>query len=221
MGSIEEKQIKATRYYDRFSKTYDLFSPKWYYKKPREFAIKELNLSPNQKVLNIPCGTGQNFDEFQKYLLNSGKIIGIDISEGMLEKAKEKIKKNNWQNIQIFKENVTKVNMEWISEKLNSDLKFDAILLDLGLSGFPYWEKIIDDSISLLKPNGRIVIMDWYIDKPSLRGSFVKWIGKGEINRPLYQYLETKTREFKLNKSFKRGQMFVATGIRPDGNTSR
>lgn len=56
--------------------------------------------------------------------------------------------------------------------------------------------------------------MDWYIPKPSLRGEVVKWIGKGEVNRPLWQYLETKVDEFTLDSSFNRGGVFVASGTK-------
>lgn len=214
VNDIEEKQIEATRYYDKFAKIYDWVSSKSYYSKPREFAFKQLSLEKNQIVLNIPCGTGQNFEYYQKYLSNTGTIIGIDISQGMLEKANEKIWKNNWNNIKTFQEDVRKIDKEWIKKELEADLKFDSVLCDLGLSGFPEWENIIDNILTLLKPNGKLVIMDWYIDKPSLRGRFIKWVGKGEVNRPLYQYLETKVSNFQLNNSFKSGQMFVATGTK-------
>ena len=53
------------------------------------------------------------------------------------------------------------------------DLRFNAILCELGLSGFPEWQKIIENLVALLKPNGKLVIMDWYIDRPSLRGKFI------------------------------------------------
>ena len=207
-----EKQKKATKYYDRFAKIYDLVSSKSYYSKPREFAIKEMYLNENQNILNIPCGTGQNFVDFQKYLKDTGKIIGIDLSQGMLEKAKGKIEKNKWSNIQIIKGNATEIDTEWIKKEFNTDLKFDTVFCDLGLSGFPEWEKVIDNLISLLKPNGKIIIMDWYIEKPNLRGLFIKWVGKGEVNRPIWQYLENKVSNFKVENSFKNGEMFVASG---------
>ncbi|MGK0387798.1 MAG: ubiquinone/menaquinone biosynthesis C-methylase UbiE [Maribacter sp.] len=205
---------KKIRYYDRFSKVYDLVSSKWYYKKPREYAIKELELKENDTVLNIPCGTGQNFEYFQKYLNNIGTIIGIDLSQGILNKAQIKINKHNWNNTKIIKGDATKINADWIKERKIDVIKFDSILCDLGLSGFPHWEIIIDNLISLLKPGGKIVIIDWHIEKSSLRARFIKWIGKGEVERPLYQYLEKEVESFKLNDSFKRGEMFVATGIK-------
>ena len=94
------KQLKkAINYYDKFSRYYDWLSPKWYYHKARNFGIQQLQLKEGATVLNLPCGTGQNFEYFQKYMNGSGLIIGIDLSEGMLEKAKNKQNENNWNNI--------------------------------------------------------------------------------------------------------------------------
>lgn len=64
INSMENKQRRATNYDDRFAKIYDWISSKSYYSKPREFAIKELNLDVDQTVLNILRGTGQNFEYY-------------------------------------------------------------------------------------------------------------------------------------------------------------
>lgn len=201
-------------YYDKFSKVYDWLSPKWYYHNARNCAIQQLQLKQGQSVLNLPCGTGQNFEYFQKYLQGTGLVIGIDLSDGMLAKAKMKMAKNNWENIQIYKGNATQINTNWIATNLTTPVKVDAVLCDLGLSGFPQWKMIIDNLLELLKPDGVLVIMDWYLPKPTLRGDFVKWIGGGEVNRPIYQYLETKVADFSVDTSFNRGGVFVATGIK-------
>lgn len=208
------KQEKVTKYYDHFARFYDLISSDAYYRKPRLYAIKEMDIKAEQYILNIPCGTGQNFGYFQDYLKRSGKVLGLDLSLGMLEKAQMKVKQNGWENIHLIQADATELSPDWIREKTGEELKFDAILCDLGLSGFPEWKTVIDHLLELLKPHGKIVIMDWYIPKPSLRGFFIKWIGKGEVNRPIFQYLEEKVENFKLNDSFKGGQMFVASGIK-------
>jgi ubiquinone/menaquinone biosynthesis C-methylase UbiE len=213
-SSIEKKQSQAIRYYDKLSKVYDLVSSKCYYQKARDYAMQQLKLKEGDTVLNLPCGTGQNFEYFQKYLNETGLIIGIDLSEGMMAQAKKKIVKHNWKNIQILKGNATKITSDWIAEHVKKSIEVDAVICDLGLSGFPEWENIIDNMLSILKPDGIMVIMDWYIPKPTLRGEFVKWIGKGEVNRPLYQYLETKVVKFEVKTSFNRGGVFVATGIK-------
>ena len=195
----------------------------WYYKKARNYAIEELEIKKGQTVLNVPCGTGVNFKYFQRHLDNSGLIIGVDLSSGMLDQAKRKAKKNDWTNVDLILENATEIDQKWLqsySEK-KEQIKIDAVFCDLGLSGLPKWQNIIDNMISILSPNGRIVILDWYLEEPSLRGKFVKWIGKGEVDRPIWQYLKTKVSDFKVDDSFNRGGVFVASGTKPDGKASR
>ena len=211
-----EKQMQATSYYDKFSRVYDIISPKFYYHKARLQAIEELKLIKGKTVLNVPVGTGQNFEYFQRYLKNSGLIIGVDISSGMLSKAQAKIDRNQWTNIKLLNQDVINLENTLKNELIeeNNFKGFDAIFCDLGLSGFPHWEKIIDELLSMLSENGRIAIMDWYIEKPSLRGNFVKWIGKGEINRPIWQYLEVNVDDFKVDSSFNFGGVFVASGTK-------
>lgn len=204
----------AESYYDKFSRVYDLLSPDWYYRKPRKFAIQALALGERQTVLNLPCGTGQNFRYFQQYLNGSGKIVGVDLSYGMLQKARGKIASNGWDNISLFKDDATKVDESWVKHHFGEGVKFDAILCDLGLSGFPEWRNVIDNLLPLLRPGGRFVIMDWYIEQPGLRAGFIKWIGGGEVDRPLYHYLAERVDGFQLEDSFKGGNIFVAWGNR-------
>ena len=208
------KQRKATSYYDKFAGVYDVLSPKSYYHKARLQAIKELRINKGSSVLNVPVGTGQNFEYFQQYLGNSGLIVGVDISLGMLGKSRKKIDRNQWSNIKLVNQNVLDLGSSLTSGALGREGRegFDAVLCDLGLSGFPQWKEIVDTLVSMLSMNGRIAIMDWYIENPSLRGSFVKWIGKGEVDRPIWQYLETKVSDFRVDSSFNRGGVFVASG---------
>ncbi|MFD2835451.1 methyltransferase domain-containing protein [Gramella sp. AN32] len=214
MYGTKKNQEKAIRYYNKLSVIYDYIS-NWYYKKARNYAIKELELKNGQTVLNVPCGTGVNFKYFNEYLNNSGHIIGIDLSSGMLGKARQKIEKNGWKNIETELNNATKINQKWLEGYRNEKIAVDAIFCDLGLSGLPEWRNIIDNMISILKPKGRIVILDWYLEKPSFRGDFVKWIGKGEVDRPIWQYLQNKVSDFKVDYSFNYGGVFVASGSKP------
>ena len=215
MYGTKENQEKAIRYYDKLSVIYDYIS-NWYYKKARNYAIEELELKNGQTVLNLPCGTGVNFKYFNEYLNNSGLIIGIDLSSGMLDKARQKIEKSGWTNIDTELKNATKIDQEWLDGYSNEKITVDAVFCDLGLSGLPEWRNIIDNMISILKPKGRIVILDWYLEKTSLRGDFVKWIGKGEVDRPIWQYLQTIVSDFKVDDSFNYDGVFVASGSKPE-----
>jgi len=153
-------QKNTTAYYDRFSKVYDIFSPRSYYHKARLHAVSELHLTESKSVLNVPVGTGINFEYLQGYLQNTGIIIGVDLSEGMIAKARIKKDQAQWKNIQLVNQDVNELGAELSAGSLgNSPLDgFDAILCDLGLSCFPDWERTIDELVSLLSKNGRISI---------------------------------------------------------------
>lgn len=205
----------AKKYYDKFSKVYDFLSPDIYYRKPRIKAIEEMDIKENQTILNIPCGTGQSIHYINKRMNNTGQIIGLDLSKGMLNKSKKKAQSENWDNTILLEANATQLNQDWIKKEMGHEILFDSILCDLGLSGFPEWQKVIDNMLGLLKPDGRLVIMDWYMSKLSLRGRFIKLIGGGEVQRPIWQYLETNCSDFHLFNNFKNGEMFVASGKKP------
>lgn len=210
---------KARSYYDRFSRVYDWLSPKSYYHKARQEAVDRLDLQEGQTVLNVPIGTGQNLEYFQHYLKGTGKIIGVDLSEGMLSKAFDKVQEQKYPNVVLHNSDVSVLNAAWIRQNIevNSEQPMDAVLCDLGLSGFEDWRGVVDNLLDVLKPEGKFVVMDWLIEKPSLRGEFVKWIGGGEVDRPIPSYLETKLDGFVFDHSFNRGGIFVASGFKPKG----
>jgi ubiquinone/menaquinone biosynthesis C-methylase UbiE len=210
---------EAARYYDKFSRVYDWLSPRAYYHKARQEAIERLGLKEGQTVLNVPIGTGQNLEYFQRYLHGTGKIIGVDVSEGMLSKAFDKVREQDHSNVFLENADVSMLNQAWLEQYRadNPNEPVDAIICDLGLSGFDNWIGVVDDLLDVLKPEGRLVVMDWELPEPSLRGAFIKWIGGGEVDRPIPAYLQTKLDGFELDHSFNRGGVFVASGMKPKG----
>lgn len=215
MYGTKEAQQKSIRYYDKISGIYDFIS-NWYYKKARSYSIKELKIERGNTILNLPCGTGVNFKYLNEYLNNSGLVIGIDLSKEMLEQAKRKTEKNKWTNIRLELKNATKIDQKWLADysQYRGAISIDSIFCDLGLSILPEWQKTIDNMLSILKPNGRIVILDWYLEEPGLLAEFVKWVGKGEVDRPLWQYLNTKVSGFKVENFGLMGGVFVASGTK-------
>ncbi|MHA6260605.1 methyltransferase domain-containing protein [Sporosarcina sp. CAU 1771] len=88
---MDMNQQQAILHYDKLAGIYDSIS-NWYYVKARQYAIEELDIQKGQTIINLPCGTGVNFKLFQKQLENTGRVIGIDLSSGMLDQAKRKIR---------------------------------------------------------------------------------------------------------------------------------
>jgi len=213
----QSTKTMAKKYYDKFSYVYDIVSPKFYYHKAREAAIHALELQANQVVLNVPIGTGQNFEYLQSHLKGSGQIVGVDLSDGMLAQASKKMNRRGYKNIELLKMDVAELDVQWLAKyrQAHPDFKVDAILCDLGLSGFDNWQQVIGNLIDILEPKGRFSVMDWKIKEPSLRGEFIKWIGGGEVDRPIPAYLEQFLDDYEVNHSFNRRGVFVASGTKP------
>ena len=209
---------KISKYYSSFSRWYDHLPPASYYLEPRKKAVKELYIKEGDTILVVACGTGQLFGPLQDSLNCNGIIIGLDLSPGMLSKAREKIRKNGWKNICLIEGNANELTDRWLSERLEGteDIQVDASICELGLSVMEDWAKVVDKMMGVTKPGGRIVVMDWYMENLNFRGRIINCIGKADITRPTWKYLKSRSENFVLDRSYKRGDVFVASATTPE-----
>ena len=119
----------------------------------RKKAIKELLADKPANILDVATGTGDfAFEAIQ--ILRPVKIIGVDISEGMLAIADEKIRKRKMQ--EVFEVRLGD------SEKLLFDQDtFDAVTVAFGVRNFENLEKGLSDMLRVLKPGGKAVILEF------------------------------------------------------------
>lgn len=119
----------------------------------RRKAIKELKSIKPRIMLDVATGTGDFAFEAIK-ILQPEKIIGVDISEGMLEVARKKIQDRNMQH--IF--SVQTGDSEGLHFESNH---FDAITVAFGVRNYENLEKGLADMYRVLKPEGKIVILEF------------------------------------------------------------
>lgn len=148
------KKEQVAQMFNAISKNYDGLNRvisfgidvKW---RKKVVAIVEKN-KPKQ-ILDIATGTGDLAIMMAK--LQPSKIIGLDISAGMLEVGKEKVAKENLSEI-----------IELIvgdSEKMPfEDNTFDAITVSFGVRNFANLNKGLKEIYRVLKPGGVFVILE-------------------------------------------------------------
>ena len=152
--SDQSKKEQVTTMFDTISKEYDGLNRvisfgidiKWRKK------VVELVAKQNPKtILDIATGTGDLAINLAE--TNAQEIIGLDISEGMLEVGKKKIKKKQLSN---------KIKMVvGDSEQLPfDDSTFDAITVAFGIRNFENLDKGLSEILRVLKPNGIFVILE-------------------------------------------------------------
>ncbi|MEH6306091.1 bifunctional demethylmenaquinone methyltransferase/2-methoxy-6-polyprenyl-1,4-benzoquinol methylase UbiE [Olivibacter sp. CPCC 100613] len=152
---VGKKQQVATMF-NNISKTYDFLNHflsfgidiVW-----RKKAIKSLRSLQPKKMLDVATGTG-DFAFEAINTLKPDKVIGVDISEGMLKVAKEKIAKRGvGDKFEVVLGD---------SEGLPFDnASFDAVTVAFGVRNFENLEKGLADICRVLKPGGQAVILEF------------------------------------------------------------
>ena len=118
----------------------------------RRKAIKLFKNKKYEYLLDIATGTGDFAIEASK--LNPTSIIGVDISEGMLENGRKKLKNKKLDNLIQFQ--------KADSENLPFDTNhFDGIMCSFGVRNFENLEKGIGEMYRVLKPEGKTVIIEF------------------------------------------------------------
>lgn len=118
----------------------------------RKKAIRLLEADQPKLMLDIATGTGDFALEALK--LNPDKIIGVDISEGMLAMGKEKMQKMGLSDKIILQKGD--------SEKLDfANNTFDAVIVSFGVRNFENLEQGLSDIFRVLKPNAQLVVLEF------------------------------------------------------------
>ncbi len=170
----------------------------------RKKAIKMLSDLQPKQILDIATGTGDFAIESLK--LNPEKVIGVDISEGMLNVGREKMKKKGYSDI---------IDMQsGDSENLHfDDNKFDAVIVAFGVRNFENLEKGLSEMNRVLRPGGRAIILEF--SKPTvfpfkqLYNFYFRWILPkiGKVvskDNAAYTYLPESVNEFPFGDDFLR-----------------
>jgi demethylmenaquinone methyltransferase/2-methoxy-6-polyprenyl-1,4-benzoquinol methylase len=152
-SDLSKKQQVRTMF-DTISKEYDRLNRvisfgidiKW-----RRKVVDMVAAQNPESILDIATGTGDLAINLTK--TSAKKIIGLDISEGMLEVGKQKIKKK------ALEDHIDMVVGD--SENLPfEDSSFDAITVAFGVRNFETLEKGLAEILRVLKPNGIFVILE-------------------------------------------------------------
>jgi len=150
------KKDQVAGMFNNISKTYDFLNHFlslgidiiW-----RKKAINGLAADKPKRILDVATGTGDFAFEAAK-ILKPEKIIGVDISQGMLGMAEEKIRKRNLQH-------QFEVRMGDSEKLLFEDNSFDAVTSAFGVRNFEDLEKGLAEMLRVLRPGGRVVILEF------------------------------------------------------------
>lgn len=105
---------------------------------------------PGQKVLDVATGTGAVAVALAQALRPGGRVIGIDLSEGMLARAGENINKMALDNVDLFQ-----MDAEHLQFKRDY---FDASVCSFGMFFMPHMDKSMREIVRVTKPGGTVLL---------------------------------------------------------------
>lgn len=151
LEQIREQQKQS---WDRFSQGWK----KWddttmdFLKPAGDEIINLLQLNGDEKVLDIASGTGEPALTIAQ-MLKEGSVIATDLSEGMLQVAKQKAATQKLNNLEIRMCDATELPF--------GDEIFDAVSCRFGYMFFPDMLIATQEIVRVLKPGGRIATSVW------------------------------------------------------------
>jgi len=152
----QDKTEQVTRMFDKISHTYDKLNhtlslgiDRWW----RSYAINKLKSFQPKVILDIATGTG-DFALQAFNTLHPNQIIGIDISEGMMSIAREKVSKAGLQDYITFQ------NEDCCKGLSFKDNSIDAITIAFGARNFAHLDNGLLEMQRVLRPNHPLVLLE-------------------------------------------------------------
>ena len=183
------------RTYDRLNRVMTLgLDRRW-----RRRAVKEVvsGQQPVVNVLDVACGTG---DMCVELLKRGCTVTGVDLSEEMLAIAKVK-----GERLKVKVEVADAENLPFEEES------FDGVTCAFGVRNFVHLEKGLSEMLRVLKPGGRMVILELATPDSKLIRPFynlytkhvIPWLGQRIAgNRDAYTYLPDSIARFPKGDAF-------------------
>ncbi len=204
--SRESKKKQVEKMFDKIAFRYDFLNRflsagidiRW-----RKKAIKELTSIHPKNILDVATGTG-DFALTSYNILKPEKIIGIDISDGMLEVGRKKIKNLGFEDqIQLLNGDSEAIFFD--------DSSFDAVTVAFGVRNFENLETGLSEIYRVLKPGGKLVVLECSRPSSPLIKFFYNFYMKfvtpkiGKLiskNNEAYQYLNNSVQNFPEKEKF-------------------
>ena len=151
---VPERRLTNRARYDRMSTVYERLTLCASFGQIRKLyrAVGEaLDVAPGSTVLEFGCGPATVTPVLRDAVGPGGRVIGVDISDKMIEKARGKAERNGWTNVRFERSDV---------HDYAPASKVDAVVFCLALSGIPDTQACLEKALSMLEPGGQLVVLD-------------------------------------------------------------
>jgi phosphatidylethanolamine/phosphatidyl-N-methylethanolamine N-methyltransferase len=135
--------------YQSYSGIYDLVWGKLF-ESSRVEAIRHLGIYPEARILEVGVGSGLTLPFYPP----NCRVVGIDISENMLEKARKRVVRNEYGHVTLKRMDASRMAFD--------DDSFDAVFAAYVITVVPDPKAVIAEMKRVCKRNGKIVFLNHF-----------------------------------------------------------
>ena len=154
VSRVNRSKEAARQSYNRLSRWYDVIAGNTE-KKYRDWGLEKLSPRPAEKILEIGFGTGHCLVVLAKAVESTGRVIGVDISDGMLSIAQARLQQADLKDrVDLQLGDATR--LDFIETG-----KLDGVFMSFTLELFdnPEIPRVLQECHRILKPGGRLAVV--------------------------------------------------------------
>lgn len=143
--------VATQSFYGRWARIYDWVATAPGVESWRARAVDALDLDPGDTVVEMGCGTGANFPHLREAVGPEGRVVGVDLTRGMLRRARERVDREGWTNVDLVQADATRPPVAG---------PVDAVLATFVVGMFADPRPAVDGWLDLLAPGGRVALLN-------------------------------------------------------------
>jgi phosphatidylethanolamine/phosphatidyl-N-methylethanolamine N-methyltransferase len=157
------QEASTKKIYDVHSMFYDATFGRLV-KRRIERAINHMNIADTDRVLDLGIGTGVSLNFYPR----RGRIIGVDLSAGMLREARKKLREREMDHATVFQANALELPF--------ADDTFDHVFIShvISVVSDPY--RLVQEAQRVARPSARIVIVNHFQSTNRFIALIEKWL---------------------------------------------
>ena len=134
--SRQQQDAYVAEEFNRAAASYD-DSPlvRSYQYRVQALVVDSLDIKKGMNVLDLGCGTGWATLEIASRLEGTGKVVGLDLSEGMIEQARQKLPRFRYDNVEFVLQSAGSLN--YAGSSIMSSVRTPSTISPTGRRSFP------------------------------------------------------------------------------------
>lgn len=198
ISRVNRSKEAARASYNRLSRWYDAIAGSTE-KKYRDWGLEKLSAQPGERILEIGFGTGHCLVALAKAVGSTGQVIGLDISDGMLAIARERLQAEGLgDRVELHLGDAAKLDFIQADSLHGVFMSFTLELFDN-----PEIPRVLQECHRILKPGGRLAVVSMTkTDPPGVAVRMYEWFHEYMPNyadcRPIFARQAMEQTGFKI-----------------------